>query len=211
MCLGYYTDVAGEQQALDLQFKNVYFAPECAFNLLSLNRLNEENINLNTGIKSLIFPAPEDMMIPSDKEPIFYEYESWTMHQTKDHMGYPAFRAQYKCGKNITLTGWLNISGLKWEAQNNILALKDHPTNETNQGIRHEFSNISPDIEFPDTTFMWHLATGAPCWSLRRMIKNPAVYRDMEIMLHAAKWWKKTQARFWPRRPGIPIASWMGA
>ena len=149
MCLGYYTDVAGEQQALDVQFKNVYYAPECAFNLLSLNRLNEENINLNTGIKSLIFPAPEDMMIPSGREPIFYEYESWTMHQTKDHMGYPAFRAQYKCGKNITLTGWLNKSGLKWEAQNNILALKDHPTNETNLGIRSEFNNISPDMEFP--------------------------------------------------------------
>ena len=113
MCLGYYTDVAGEQHALDVQFENVYYAPECAFNLLSLNRLNEQNVHLNTGIKSLIFPAPDDMMIPNDNADIYYDYESWTMHQTKDHLGYPAFRAQYKCGKNTLLIGWLNNSGLE--------------------------------------------------------------------------------------------------
>ena len=60
MCLGVYQDIAGERQALDVQFDDVYYAPECAFNILSLKRLNAENIHWDTGGKSLIFPAPRD-------------------------------------------------------------------------------------------------------------------------------------------------------
>ena len=91
------------------------YAPECAFNILSLNRLNKENIHLNTGIKSLIFPAPDDMLVPRAvlNQEIKYEYNSWTLHQCNEHFGYPAFRAQYKSGKSIVLTSWMINSGLR--------------------------------------------------------------------------------------------------
>ena len=141
MCLGVYQDKAGERQALDVQFDNVYYAPECAFNILSLKRLNDENIHLDTGSRSLIFPAPRDMQIPEQGKTISFDYKTWSLHQCDDAFGYPAFRVEYT-GRTYTLRGWLNNSGEEWEKSNHILALKDHPTNDAAVDIIEEINDM---------------------------------------------------------------------
>ena len=65
MSLGYYYDMTGMRQIIDLQIPNVFYAPECCFNLLSLSQLNEDNIHLNTEVRIVIIPGPTDMKIPT--------------------------------------------------------------------------------------------------------------------------------------------------
>ena len=53
--------------------------------------------------------------------------------------------------------------------------MKEHPAEE----ISCDIDDHHPDS--PDETFMWHLATGAPAWSLRRMIQNPGLYGNLKL------------------------------
>ena len=115
--------------------------------------------------------------MPSKKypKPLVFQYDIWDLIQTTDGFGYPTFRLHYKAFDTPTPRGWLNNSGEKWDESNHILAMKEHPAEE-----------ISADLEdnhpgFPDETFMWHLATGAPSWSLRRMMQNPELYGDLKL------------------------------
>ena len=94
-----------QTRELDIQIPNVYYAPECAFNLLSLKKLNADNIHLDTRCKSLIFPAFRDMLMPSKKHPspIGFEYDTWNLIQTYDGFEYPTFRFPYKAFDTPTL------------------------------------------------------------------------------------------------------------
>ena len=114
LCLGKYIDINRQTRELDIQLPNVYYAPECAFNLLSLKKLNADNIHLDTRCKSLIFPAFRDMLMPDEKNPKpigpGFDYDTWTLIQTNDGFGYPTFTFQYKAFDTPTLRGWLNNS-----------------------------------------------------------------------------------------------------
>ena len=48
ICLGTYVDVHGNKHPLDIEISDVYYAPECPYNLLSTSHLRDEGIFLDT-------------------------------------------------------------------------------------------------------------------------------------------------------------------
>ena len=121
--LGTYTDIHGVRRILDLQLPNVYYAPECCYNLLSLSQLNAENIHLNTEVRSVIFPAPVGMETPSPIGPkLICQYKHCSLHQKIDRKGNPVLWARYDVDNKPTLRGWLNNSGQTWVEKTGIVA-----------------------------------------------------------------------------------------
>ena len=125
MSLGYYYDVTGTRQIMDLQIPNVFYAPECCFNLLSLSQLNEDNIHLNTEVRSVIIPGPPDMKVPTEeeeKEWCQHKYTNWRMLQRTDAKKNPALWAEYSVDNKPTLRGWVSNSGEVWVHKTGMIA-----------------------------------------------------------------------------------------
>ena len=117
------------------------------------------------------------MKIPTEAEEeewCFHKYTNWRLLQRTDAKGNPALWAEYSVDNKPTLRGWVNNSGQVWVKKTGLIATIDADTMEA-----------GPEMlaETPSPTFMWHLTTGAPKWSLERVLANPTIYGAKDIDL----------------------------
>ena len=174
--LGEYIDSYGQRHLLDIEIPNVHYAPECPYNLLSVELLRDEKIYLNSRFQTITIPGFSDMHTD-----YVHQYSSWQLRQCiDDQTGEGVFEIKYGSGKPV-IRVWPVNSGLDWNYGSSRTVLND---------LRQSLSgpvdllmlHLPQAANYrPSPTFAAHVIFGVSKWALMRMKENPELYGDLNI------------------------------
>ena len=168
--LGYYYDTGGLIKPLELQIPNVYYSPECPYNLLSATMLRTHKIYLDTVHERVHLPGLCDQA-----DEIDIGFGDWMLRQTRDEQGCKVTHIYYGGGKPV-LRGWACDHGTTWSETSAVVAVLSE----------ERMAMAAHDYRFhhtyrPTPTFALHVALCAVKWSLKRMAHNPHYYGNLNI------------------------------
>ena len=170
--LAQYVDTNCNVQPLDFELHDVYYAPECPYNLWSTALLRDDNVYLDTRSNCVIFPGMPDQLIG---------YSHAGVKQGRTPAGDPILSIETGVGKPVLRVNPVN-RGCVWSDASSPTAVidsfgRDFAANAVSfQDVFRGGRAYEPDAEL-----VAHLSFHGSDWMLKRMQANPDLYGFLNL------------------------------